>query len=91
MNTIQSKPDATLESHPLAGGLMTIEQAGKLLALGKSTLYEAMERGELPYCKVGRARRIPRLALLEWAAAQMTGGWAIQPQRRQSTVWELTK
>ncbi|MEX2287744.1 MAG: helix-turn-helix domain-containing protein [Planctomycetaceae bacterium] len=39
--------------------LLTIQATAKLLALSRSTLYNLMERGELPYVKIGRARRIP--------------------------------
>ena len=60
----------------LAEGLSTVADAAKFLSIGKTTLYEAMERGELVYVKIGRARRIPRRALLQFAANNLRGGWA---------------
>jgi excisionase family DNA binding protein len=59
-------------------GLLTVGDAAKFLAVGRSTLYAAMDSGKLPYCKIGRSRRIPRRALVEFAAGTLTGGWAIQ-------------
>lgn len=57
----------------VADGLVTISEATKLLSVSRSFLYLAMERGELAYCRFGRARRIPRRALLEFAAARLNG------------------
>ncbi|MEX0702297.1 MAG: helix-turn-helix domain-containing protein [Planctomycetales bacterium] len=39
--------------------LLTVREAAHRLALGRSTLYNLMDRGALPYVKIGRARRIP--------------------------------
>jgi excisionase family DNA binding protein len=52
----------------LAEGLLTVREAASLCRVSRGFLYAAMERGELPYCKLGRARRIPRRGLLEFAA-----------------------
>ncbi|MEX0717798.1 MAG: helix-turn-helix domain-containing protein [Planctomycetaceae bacterium] len=43
--------------------LLTVREAADRLALGRSTLYNLMDRGALPYVKIGRARRIPPQAL----------------------------
>lgn len=59
----------------VADGLMTVAQASEFLSVARSTLYLAMERGELPYVKLGRARRLPRRAVIEFAAANLHGGW----------------
>ncbi len=56
-------------------GLMRISDAAAFTGLSRSTLYEMMEQGELVYVKIGRARRIPRRALVELAAAHLKGGW----------------
>ena len=61
----------------LADGCITVVEAAKFLSLGKSTLYEAMDRGELAYVRIGRARRIPRRAVVAFAEARLTGGWAV--------------
>lgn len=49
-------------------GAMSVEEAMSFTGMGRSFLYEAMARGELPYVKIGAARRIPRRALEEWLA-----------------------
>src|SRR5690606_24404940 len=49
-------------------GCMTIQEAALFSGVGRSFLYEAMKRGELPYVKIGSARRIPKRALEEWLA-----------------------
>ena len=56
-------------------GLVTVRDAALFTGLSRSTIYELMERGELVYAKLGRARRIPRRALLELAANSLRGGW----------------
>jgi len=58
---------------------LTVEAASALVSLGRSSLYAAMDKGELQYAKFGRARRIPKRALLEWASAHIIGGWASTP------------
>ena len=39
--------------------LLTVQAAAQRLALSRSMLYNLMERGDLAYVKIGRARRIP--------------------------------
>ncbi|MFB6820313.1 helix-turn-helix domain-containing protein [Streptomyces virginiae] len=41
--------------------LCTVKDAVALLRLGRSTIYELMASGELPFIKLGRARRIKRV------------------------------
>jgi hypothetical protein len=43
----------------VSDGLVTIREAQTFLRLGRSTLYALMERGELLYVLLGRARRMP--------------------------------
>lgn len=59
----------------LADGLLTIREAAKFLAVGRSTLYVEMDAGRLAYVKIGRARRIPRRAIVELAASNIRGCW----------------
>ena len=61
----------------IADGLMTVPEAAKFLAVGRSSVYEAMDRGELAFVKLGRCRRIPRRAVLEFARVNLQGGWAL--------------
>ena len=48
-------------------GLMTISEASAFTRLSRSELYARMDRGDLAYCKLGKRRLIPRIALVEMA------------------------
>jgi excisionase family DNA binding protein len=54
-------------------GLLTLKAAAEFLQVGRSSLYQAMNRGELPFCKVGKLRRIPKRALVRFAADRLVG------------------
>jgi len=56
-------------------GLLSVPETGRFLSLSRSKVYLLMERGDLAYVKIGRARRIPRRAVIELAARNLTGGW----------------
>lgn len=58
-------------------GLLSVREAARFLSVSRSTLYELMESGQLHYVKLGRARRIPRRAVLELAARNLRGGWRV--------------
>jgi excisionase family DNA binding protein len=49
--------------------LVTVREAARLLALGRSTVYELIARGQLPTVHIGRSVRI-RVADLETLVAQ---------------------
>lgn len=56
---------------PLAVGLpdvLTVEQAAAFLQVGRSTLYDAIGRGDVPYQRIGRHIRLSRDALVRWLA-----------------------
>ncbi len=55
-------------------GLVSIGEAAEFLAVSRSTLYELMDQGRLPYAKIGRSRRIPRRALIDLAQLSLRGG-----------------
>lgn len=55
-------------------GLVSIPAAAVFLGLGKSKLYDLMDSGELIYVKIGKARRIPKRALIDLARAHLRGG-----------------
>lgn len=61
----------------VADGLMPVAEAARFLSVSRSTLYEIMDQGRLVYVKIGRARRIPRSAVRELAAANLRGGWKV--------------
>ena len=48
-----------LEGHVV----LTIEEAGELLRLGRSSAYEAARRGQVPTIRIGRRLLVPRAAL----------------------------
>lgn len=48
--------------------LLTVEQCAKRLNLGRSHTYKYVLSGELASLKIGRARRIPAVALEEFVA-----------------------
>ncbi len=58
----------------VADGLLSVAEACRLLSISRSFLYAQMDAGELPYCRLGRSRRIPRRALLDYAARHLQGG-----------------
>jgi excisionase family DNA binding protein len=51
--------------------LLTVEEAARALGLGRSLVYELVLREEIASIKVGRARRIPKLALEEFVANRL--------------------
>jgi excisionase family DNA binding protein len=62
-----NQPKAQIE--PL---LIRIEEAARILSLSRSTIYEMMDRGDLPSVRCGTARRIPLAALRAWVERQVT-------------------
>jgi excisionase family DNA binding protein len=55
----------------MVDGLQRVEAAGRFLGISRSLVYELMESGELPYVKIGRSRRLPHRALIEFAARHL--------------------
>lgn len=47
--------------------LYTPEQAGAVLALGRSKVFELIASGDLTSVQIGRSRRIPRRSLEDYA------------------------
>lgn len=48
---------------------VSVEEAARLLGLGRSAAYEAARRGELPTRRLGRRLLVPVPTLLEWLGA----------------------
>ena len=46
---------------------LTMDDLVKATGLSRAYLYPLVMSGEIPSCKFGRARRIPREGLEEWA------------------------
>ncbi len=55
----------------ISGGLLNVRDAAKFTGIGKSKLYQLMADGQLVYCKIGSARRIPKRALQEFLARSL--------------------
>lgn len=53
----------------VADGLLTVREACDFLKVSQSELYRLMERGEIQFCRLGSKRRIPKKALVDFAAA----------------------
>ena len=51
--------------------LVRVEEAARILSLSRSTIYEMLDRGELPSVRCGTARRIPLAALHTWVEQQL--------------------
>lgn len=42
---------------------VTVEEAARLLGVGRGTAYEAARRGDIPVIRVGKRMIVPRVAL----------------------------
>jgi len=61
---------AALREELVADGLMRVAAVAEFLSLSRAAVYQLMGRGELPFVKIGRSRRVPRRALVEFAASR---------------------
>lgn len=68
MNNSVKRDQAKLE--PL---LVTVTEAATILSLSRSTIYQMLDKQELPSIKHGTARRIPMFALKAWIEGQLYG------------------
>jgi excisionase family DNA binding protein len=50
--------------------VLTVEDVAELLGLGRNTVYDAANRGEIPHRRVGRRLIFSRSAVLEWLAGK---------------------
>ena len=50
--------------------LLRMPEVATILGIGRSTVYELVQRGDLPAVHVGRAVRIPAAALQRWVEQQ---------------------
>jgi excisionase family DNA binding protein len=51
--------------------LVRVEEAARLLGLGRSKTYELLASGELPAVRIGRARRISIASLEGWVSRKV--------------------
>lgn len=50
--------------------VLTVEDAAKFLRIGKSQLYEALGRGDIPHRRIGKTYRLSRTALVIWLGGE---------------------
>ena len=56
----------------LEGGLLTYDQAAGYLAVGRTTMYDLVARGELPAVKIGRCARLRPEDLEDYIKKRLT-------------------
>jgi excisionase family DNA binding protein len=62
------------QQRPSTPLLVRVEEAARILSLGRSTIYELLASGELPSVTIGTARRIPLTAIHNWVAERTKYG-----------------
>ena len=65
LKTTQPQSDRT----PLRQQTFSVEEAGELLGISRSSAFQAAANGQLPIIRIGKRMLVPRLAL-----EQMLGG-----------------
>lgn len=50
----------------LDSDVLTVEEAAKLLRVGRNQLYDAVGRGDIPHRRIGKSIRLSRSVLLRW-------------------------
>ena len=71
--------DAHVDVSPL---LFTIPEAARVLALGRTTIYQLIAVGELEAIHVGRSRRVPGDALASFVARRRCHSAAVASAQR---------
>ncbi|MBI3073016.1 MAG: helix-turn-helix domain-containing protein [Deltaproteobacteria bacterium] len=71
-----NRPQVCTESGEafLDEGLVSIRSAASFLCRSRSSVYQLMDDGQLPFVKIGRSRRIPKRALVNLIAENTHGG-----------------
>lgn len=57
----------------LEEGVVTVKEAATFMGVTTRTIWNLMDRGELPWTKVGTARRIPRKAVIAMLSKNLQG------------------
>lgn len=50
--------------------LLRVEEAAKVLGIGRTKAYEMIAAGELPVVRIRRAVRVPRKSLDDWISSR---------------------
>jgi excisionase family DNA binding protein len=56
-------------------GLLTVAETARVLHVGRTTVYALMERGQLQFVRIGKARRIPKAAVRDLIKRNLKGAW----------------
>ena len=51
--------------------LLTMEEAAQMLSLGRTFVYDLVRRKQIATVKIGRARRVPIVAIEEFIAQEL--------------------
>jgi excisionase family DNA binding protein len=65
--------ETTKAAELVADGLDRVGEVARFLKVSMSTVYGLMQRGALPYVKIGKLRRVPHRAVVELAASGFAG------------------
>jgi excisionase family DNA binding protein len=63
----------------LEDGLDRVRDVAAYLSVSVAQVYALMARGELPFTKIGRCRRVPRRAVVNLAARNLVHGTRQSP------------
>jgi excisionase family DNA binding protein len=55
-------------------GLDRITEVSAFLKISRSQVYALMGKGDLPFVRIGRSRRVPHRAVVRLAARNLVGG-----------------
>jgi excisionase family DNA binding protein len=55
----------------MVDGLESVNAAARFLQISRGHVYNLMRKGELPFVKFGRSRRIPKRAMIGLAAEHL--------------------
>ncbi|HVV37560.1 MAG TPA: helix-turn-helix domain-containing protein [Acidimicrobiales bacterium] len=72
------------EPHAPEPLLLTIVEAARLLSVGRTTVYELIDRGEIRAVRIGRACRVPVTAVNDYVARLLAIEDATPPSYRES-------
>lgn len=57
----------------MAGGMITVDEAGRALGVSRSTVWRLIQRGDLPSVRRGGRRLVPATAIHKGASRHRTG------------------
>jgi excisionase family DNA binding protein len=66
--------------------LVTIEEAGKMIRVGRTRMYELVAAHTIPSVRIGRSVRVPVAALRDWIIGELTPDESQRVQDRNGTA-----